>query len=125
MKDHVLFTEPTALNLMRRSGAELQALCMVLAIPYSGSKDRLRERILDAWDLRNTLKPFSDDPKELAAVFKSKELRAFCKRARVYSGSNKYGMSAGLLGWRNNCRLKGARLIEEWRAEIKRRREAA
>jgi hypothetical protein len=112
-KNHVLFTEPTSRNLARRSGNELKALCMVLAIPYSGSKTLLRDRILDAWALRTTLRPFSDDPNQLVAAFKGKELRTFCKRARVYAGSNKYGMAASLLGWRNSCRKKGEQLIAE------------
>lgn len=124
-KNHVLFTSPTVQNLTGRSGNELKALCMVLAIPYSGSKGVLRDRILDAWDLRNTIRPFSDDPHQLADAFKGKELKAFCKRARVYAGSNKYGMAASLLGWRNGCRKKGEQLINEWRSETKLRKEAA
>jgi hypothetical protein len=30
-----------------------------------------------------------------------------CNRAGIYAGLNKYGLAAGLLSWRNECRMRG------------------
>lgn len=105
-KSCILFIEPTIKDLNTRSKTELQALCLALAIPYTGTINTLIERILKAWELRTVLKDFNT-PQELVDAFKGRELIEMCKTARCWRGGTKYSKAAGLLQWRNECRRKG------------------
>ena len=115
---HVLTTKPTTKNLSPRKIKELQALCLVLVIPYTGTKEKLITRILDVWNIRTKLKSYNL-PEDIVANFKMKELKAMCKTVRKYSGWNKRSMAKVLLNWRNYCRLEGQRRVDEGISQVR------
>ena len=104
--------EPDRRDLKTRTLKELMALCWIMAIPYSGTKLKKIERIVNIWALRKALKDFKT-PQELIAAFKAKELKEMCRTAKLWLGGNKYSKSASLLNWRNTARKKGQQRYEE------------
>lgn len=107
--------EVTHGNLGQMTSDELEAGCELLGIPKCGTVDEKRERIVAAWTLRQYIKDWSDDVKEREALAKAhtgKQLKVMCKRWRIYCNGNKYGMISGLIGWRNNCRMKGQQVLK-------------
>jgi hypothetical protein len=118
----ILFIEPNRRDLKTRTLKELQALCLVMAIPYSGTKSKRIDRIMSIWALRQALKDFNT-PQEIATAFKAVELKEMCRTARLWLGGNKYSKSANLLNWRNECRAKGQRRIDEAQEQVRKMRE--
>jgi hypothetical protein len=127
MKKNLLMTVfkngPTRRNLHPLTLVQMQALCEVQGIPKSGRKDQIRDRILATWQLRQLLHKYENDPAALTSDFKAEELKGFCRIARCYSGGNKYGRAAALLGWRNECRRKGQKVIDDAREALRQIRE--
>jgi hypothetical protein len=95
--------------------AELGALCRLLGVPHSGTKAQRIARLLDVADLRTTLASY-ERPGQMTPFFSRKSLAAMARRAGIYAGSNKYGLAAGLLNWRNECRRRGQEFYAELQA---------
>lgn len=104
------------------TGDELEALCRLLGIPYSGTKVVKINRLLDMADLRVTLSTWGewhcDDfheaqkkarelAEEIVTRYKRSELVAMARRAKIFYGVPKFGIVVALLQWRDECRMKG------------------
>lgn len=108
--------EITDENLRHLSSVELDVICTLMGIPKNGTKSRKINRILDLWDLRQTLKDYEssyDGAKKLADSYKRKELYDFAKRTKGWKSGNKIGLASSLLGWRDRCRQKGYNFFNE------------
>lgn len=120
----------TTENLSCLSMKELQAVCLLLGIPKSGTKDRLIHRAVAAYEIRLKLAPY-DLPKDtdfivgtdgklvnpqflvvkkLADDFKGKQLAEMCRVMKLFRGSSKVMMAGTLLSWRERCRQEGQKL---------------
>lgn len=103
-------------------GDELEALCRLMGIPYSGTKEEKVKRLLVTAALRTELAAWgefkSDDPiqrhekawdlvREIVPKYKKKQLVQMAKVAKIFYGTNKTGIVLGLLQWRNRCRKIG------------------
>ena len=121
-RKNILQREPSRRDLKTRTAKELEMLCFVMAIPYSGTKNKRIDRIMAAWVLRTGLKDFNS-PQEIKDAFKGRELKEMCKTARLWRGGNKYSKSASLLNWRNECRKKGQQRVAEAREYNRKMRE--
>lgn len=111
--------EWTDATLTPLSIVELQALCELMGIPHSGTKEKLIERLLTAAELRHLLKDVQKV--EDLLHFKGKELRAMCRRAGCFLGVCKRSSAASLLNWRNNCRQRGQAALKAAREEAQKR----
>jgi hypothetical protein len=105
----------TAANLAELRAEELADLCRLMGIPHSGTKPTKIARLLNAADLRTILASYNH-PDQMTPYFSRKSLVGLAKRAGVYPGGNKYGLAAGLINWRNECRRIGQAYLEETRA---------
>jgi len=94
---------------------ELAYLCRLLGVAHSGTKAARIARLLDMADLRTILAPY-ERPDQMTPFFSRRSLVQLCKRAGAYAHSTKYGLAAGLLSWRNECRRKGQAFHAEMRA---------
>jgi hypothetical protein len=112
---HMHPSDWTAADLAELRGEELAALCLLMGIPHSGTKATRIARLLDAADLRTILASY-DRPDQMTPFFSRTSLVTLAKRAGVYTGMGKYGLAAGLLNWRNECRRKGQAYQEAARA---------
>jgi len=112
------------------TGDELEALCRLLGVPYSGTKAARVVRLLDMADLRMTLSTWGEYDhedfmkshkkayeiaKEVAAKYKKTELIGMAKRAKVFYSLPKHGIVISLLQWRDKCRSMGQKFNEEIR----------
>ena len=105
-------------ELAKLSGVELQALAKLFACPSSGVKQSVIVRLLAHRQLRLKLGPFTDDPLPLAQAYRRDSLRDMCKEAGIWRSGNKRQLGAGLLTWRNRCRLNGQKFLAEMHAAI-------
>jgi len=105
----------TQAQLADLRAVELEVLCRLLGAPHSGTKPQRITRLLDLADLRGILAPY-ERPGQMTPFFRRATLAQMCKRAGVYAGLNKYGLCAGLLSWRNECRRRGQAFHAELRA---------
>jgi hypothetical protein len=103
----------THAQLAELRAVELEVLCRLLGVPYSGTKPQRIARLLDLADLRTTLASY-ERPGQMTPFFRRASLLAMAKRAHIYLGGNKYGLAAGLLNWRNECRQRG----QQYHAEL-------
>jgi hypothetical protein len=103
-------------DLAKLSGVELHALTKLLSCPSSGVKHSVIVRLLAYRQLRFKLAPFSDDPIPLANAYRRESLRDMCKKAGIWRSGNKRQLAAGLLTWRNRCRLNGHRFLADMNA---------
>lgn len=94
---------------------DLAILCLLMGIPHSGAKAVKIARLLDAADLRARLAAF-ERPDQLADRYRLRDLQRMARRAGVYAHATKYGVAAGLLGWRDECRRRGAEFYAEIQA---------
>jgi len=79
----------------------------LLGCPSCGSKETVIVRLLAQRELRLKLSCFTDNPEELAISYKRESLRAMCREAGIWRSDNKRALSAGLLNWRDRCRVRG------------------
>ena len=86
----------------------------MLGVAHSGTKPAKIARLLDLAELRGILAPYKR-PGQMTPFFSRATLAQMCRRAGVYAGLNKYGLAAGLLSWRNDCRRRG----QEFHAELR------
>ena len=103
-------------ELAKLSSVELHALTKLLSCPSSGVKQSVIVRLLAHRQLRFKLNPFADNPLPLADAYRRDSLRAICKEAGIWRSGNKRQLAAGLLTWRNRCRLNGRRFLAEMHA---------
>jgi len=97
-------------------GRELEAGCMLLGIPKSGTVEEKRERISAAWALRQYLKNWSetsDARQVIAKAHTGKHLKELCQRWGLYAGGSKFAMVSAIIGWRNQCRLDGQAALKQ------------
>ena len=111
---------------------QLQNLCLLLGIPYSGTKRKLYERLEIAAELRLKILPFyqiayrkenknsiqQHEALVLAAIFfagayKSQDLRKLAKLAKIWIAPTKYGNALGLINWLRRTLLKGQQYYKE------------
>ena len=59
---------------------------------------------------------FSDDPAQLMETYRREALRDMCREAGIWRSENKRALAAGLLMWRNCCRLNGQKFYQELQA---------
>lgn len=114
--------------LSRYRVVQLEFLAKLLGIPHSGTKDQLIDRLIRLGRARELLRPYEFDEgnhdaqvatvRTLAAHYTGRELRALCRTVGAYAPSNKYGMAASLLGWRNTCRQAGVTFREEFERQL-------
>jgi hypothetical protein len=102
-------------QLSQLRAVELEVLCRLLGVAHSGTKPAKIARLLDLADLRGILATY-DRPGQMTPFFSRATLAQMCRRAGVYSCLNKYGLAAGLLSWRNDCRRRGQEFHAELRA---------
>ena len=100
-------------DLAKLSALELHALANLFSCPSSGVKQCVILRLLAHRQLRFKLAPFTDDPVPLADTYRRDSLRDMCKEAGIWRSGNKRQLAAGLLTWRNRCRLNGQRFLAE------------
>ena len=103
-------------DLAKLSTVELHALTKLFSCPSSGVKQSVIVRLLAHRQLRFKLAPFTDDPLPLANAYRRDSLRNMCKEAGIWRSGNKRQLAAGLLTWRNRCRLNGQRFLAEMHA---------
>lgn len=107
--------EWTAADLAELRAEELADLCRLMGIPHSGTKPIKIARLLDAADLRTILTSYNH-PDQMTPFFSRTSLVTLAKRAGIYPQGSKYGLAAGLINWRNECRRMGQAYLEETRA---------
>lgn len=105
---------------------ELEALCRLLGVPYSGTKAERISRSLDMAALRGELATWGEYEgskdrahaiaDEVARRYTRSQLVALAKRAGIFYGVNKRGLAIGLLRWRDNCRRRGAEFLRDLRS---------
>lgn len=117
------------LDLVNLSLKQLRFMCCVMGIASTGIKSALVGRLLECASVRsflNNLIPVDavpssqfDLPPVIQAAVKlvtGKELKQFCRAARIYAPSNKYGMMASLLNWRAASARRGQSFIQSLKA---------
>lgn len=106
------------------TGDELEALCRLLGIPHSGTKQARIARLLDMAKLRTELRRWGtftghEEAHALASkvekLYTRKTLVALARRAGVYHGVPKHGIVIGLLSWREKCRQAGQEFDKQLR----------
>ncbi len=105
----------TSAQLSDLRAVELEVLCRLLGVAHSGTKPARIARLLDMADLRTILASY-DRPGQITPFFSRASLVALAKRAGIYAHTTKYGLAAGLLNWRNECRRRGSDFHDEMRA---------
>ena len=110
-------------DLTKLQADELRALCELLAVPTSGTKAEVIERLLSLGALRQLLADYDgDDVHEtaarLVADFDKRELKGMCAMAKLWKSGSKTQLAVGLLQWRNECRRKGKMRLAEAQAQI-------
>lgn len=113
-----------ASDLAALSARDLRTLCRLMGVPYSGTAETLRGRLLTIARLRVALSQF-DTIDAMKATFKLKTLQAMCRDAKIWIGGNKRQCSASLLNWRNECRTSGIKYLKIYRWENKRKAQLA
>ena len=103
-------------ELPKLSLRELQVLAKLLGCPFSGAKEILVVRLLAHRQLRFKLARFGDDPAPLMEAYRREALRNMCKEAGIWRSGNKRALAAGLLNWRDRCRLNGQKFYQELQA---------
>lgn len=92
---------------------ELQFLCLMGGLPYTGTKEKVVVRLLSCRICRLELSKFGDDPHEVAAAFKRDRLRWMCQQANLWKSGSKVQLAVVLLNWRNRCRHEGQKFYRE------------
>jgi hypothetical protein len=131
----------TSENLALLTADELAALCQVMGIPHTGSKQRKVERIMTARGVRLLLARYQPDDggewsatqthrgrqihhtstpttrmvQRLADDYSGRDLHDLCRKIGAYPAPTKYGKAAALIQWRNECRVRGKAVLDEAR----------
>lgn len=102
---------------------ELSALCRLLGIPHSGTKDKRVARLLDLISLRQELAGWGeydgDNRKahviaeEVMSRYTRPQLVGMAKRSKVFYSTTKRGIVIALLQWRSACRRQGQEFNRE------------
>ncbi len=100
---------------------ELQLLAKLFGCPFSGVKQSVVVRLLAHRQLRFKLARFGDDPAPLMEACRREALRDMCREAGIWRSGNKRALAAGLLMWRNRCRLNGQKFFAEMQSLSKSR----
>jgi len=108
-------------DLQKLSMAELQGLAKLFGAPTSGSKSELAERLLTYRKIRIRLSRYDDNAESLAQSHGRESLRSMCDALNLWKSGSKVQLAAGLLNWRNRCRVEGQTFLAEMRAEAQSR----
>lgn len=109
-------------NLKPLKRIELEFLCRILGITFCGTKKKMTVRILDRWNLRQTLSEYDsshEEAKLLANFYRRVELYDMCRRAKIWKSGSKIALAVSLLSWRNLCRHKGQKFFNEMKKQLK------
>jgi hypothetical protein len=108
-------------ELQALNGACLEALAVIMGVAKSGTKAQKVERLWAVAEVRGAMQDF-DNPQSHEAVveiaeemgkkFLGRELKALCKKAKIFTPSTKYGMAAALLNWRKACNFYGMQALK-------------
>ena len=97
---------------------ELQALCILLNVPHSGKKADLQTRLFTVGKVRGMLSAINE-PGELVAAHRSRELAEFCRTVGVTALGTKQDKAMRLINWRNECRAKGQAALADCRERLR------
>lgn len=100
------------------SAQQLEALCQILGVPYSGTKQEKFNRLMVVAEIRTLLANYNT-PEELTAKFKRAELSGLAKKVGALHYLSKRAIAVSLLNWRNECRRKGQQAVKDAIAQIK------
>jgi hypothetical protein len=109
----ILAWKPEDITEQRMQGCtqkDLVLLARVMGIPHSGRKAKLIARIVNAHKLRELLR---DYPAAHLKIMPARWLKSKLKSVGAFCGLNRYGLAQSLIGWRNNCRLRGRQVLAE------------
>ena len=113
--------EVTLENLRSLKNIELDAVAALMGIPTYGTKSKKIYRILDLWNLRQTLtgyKSTHEGARVLADFFRQVELHDMCRRAKAWRSSpTKLGLAISLIHWRDACQRKGQAILKSTRRQ--------
>lgn len=93
-------------EVQKLSNDNLQGLCKLMAVPTSGTKQELINRLKTCATVREFLSGY-ENPEELKVAHKQAKLKEMAKLAGCWAGGNKYSLAASLLNWRANCSRQG------------------
>jgi hypothetical protein len=103
-------------NFNYLTNEELEGLCLIMGIPYSGTKIKKIERLKTASNVRHFL---HNQSLESLQLLPKKVLVENAKKAGTPSYLNKYGIAAALMNWRSECQRKGKEIVRQSREYAK------
>jgi hypothetical protein len=111
------------------SSAHLEALCILLGIPKSGSKTIKIKRLTNTVKVRIIIEFYltrCDSVEQaintLAHEYKTTELKSLCRQVGVFcSLSNKRAIAVSLTNWRTSCINKGTKAYQEAKSVLTKR----
>ncbi len=121
----------TRVEVMSLTNTYIEALCIVMGVPKSGTKAVKVKRLFTAIGIFKIIKSFdrnlSKQPTQANALFfaychDAKFLRSLCREAKIFTPSTKYGMAMSLINWRRNCIRRGTQAYRSARSEIAQKR---
>ena len=117
-----------AATLRDCTAEELEALCRLLGIAYSGTRDERCARLLDMAALRGELATWGEFQgvaqnahslaSAIATRYRKPALVALARRAGLFVSTSKVGLIIGLLQWRDSCRRRGTAFNDEIRRAL-------
>lgn len=108
------------------SSTQLEALCILLGIPKSGTKAQKIQRLIATVEVRVLLERYLKRCNSLQEAiytleheYKASELKALCRQVGAFYSklSNKYAIATSLMNWRNNCLQRGKEAYQQVKAE--------
>ena len=104
-----------------RAYQQLKALAQLLDMPLSGTKARLRARLIAWRKLRETIAHYTA-PEQMTTRYDMKALKAMASVSGSWRSGSKRQVATGLLNWRDKSRKRGK---DNLKAAMKRFREGA
>lgn len=121
-----------AQELSELSNTQLEALCLIMGFPKSGTKAQKIARLISYGSVFALLAPYQPKStfdstetaqltQRLAHRFDGKTLSRLCKQVRAFNHSTKYGKAGSLISWRSTCLRRGLDAIAQAKADIQKR----
>ena len=105
-------------DLLPLTGAELEVCCKLMGIAHSGTNPQKLDRLLVSARVRDALSQYTADhagAAEIAKRYKRMELVSFARSVGAFYSLPKVGIAVSLINWREACRKRGSKFLEEWR----------